>query len=280
MLVPLNNYVVWTFNDKFMQPSGLSKTRLNTLAVLILLMLFNTAVADVGTLKFSTGAEYTTGDFGGTESIDQWYVPFTARYTVEKYVLRLTVPYLQVTAPTGTVISDGIVLPGSGERTTESGFGDVVAGVTYRDALNSESASDIALDITAKVKFGTADESKGLGTGEDDFILQAELYKYYRQFSIFGTLGYKLRGNPSGINLSNSLLGLAGVNYRVSPFVKTGVDLYFQESSISGVDDQVELSAFLGYERSKKQYLQGYMIKGLSDASPDWGVGVLLTFRR
>ena len=260
-------------------------TRLNTLSFLMLMLLvaFNRpATADNGVLTLTTGAEYTSGDYGGTQSIDEWYIPFTARYIVDNYVFRLTVPFLSVTAPGGTVVSGGtdgqIIIPGTGERTTESGVGDVIAGLTYRDVLNSETVSNIALDLTAKVKFATADEEKGLGTGENDYIVQAELYKFFNRFTPYGILGYKFRGDPPGVDLQDSLRAVIGGYYRLSPSFKAGLDYFYQSASYSDADDQKELSAFLGYKMNNSQYLRCYLIQGFGDGSLDWGAGVMITF--
>ena len=288
MLVLLDRYLAPSLNAQHIQPKRLSKLfsftstclqRYAATFIFALLAVCNTsAVADNSTLKLSTGAEYITGDFGGTEAVEQLYVPVTARYTTKRYSFRLTVPYISLTAPTGTVQSDGTILPGTGPIVTESGMGDVIAGVTYRDAFNSEVASDVAIDFTAKVKFGTADVDKGLGSGENDYTIQTELYKFLDRIMIFGILGYKFRGDPPGVDLNNSLIAYVGGNYRLTPAFRTGVDFYYQEALFSGADDQVEFSAFLGYKLSNTQYLRSYLIKGFGDASPDWGVGVYITF--
>jgi len=251
--------------------------------LLILLLIFNrAATAYGGVLKLTTGAEYTSGDYGGTQSVDEWYVPFTARYFIDDFVFRLTVPLLNVTAPEGTITSsagDGqVIVPGTGERTTQTGMGDVIAGMTYRDVLNSEIATDTALDLTAKVKFATADEDKGLGTGENDYTLQAELYEFVNRFTSFGILGYKFRGDPPGIDLNNSLIAIVGGNYRMTHSLKAGLDFYYQQASYSGLDDQKELSVFLGYRLNDSQYLRSYLLQGYGDGSPDWGIGVMMTF--
>ena len=246
-----------------------------------LLALFNpSASADNSIIKLTTGAEYISGNFGGTESVDQLYIPVTTRYVTNRYSLRLTVPYIRLTAPAGTVKSGGVIIPGTGSGTisTDSGIGDVIAGVSFHDVLNTDASSDMEIDFTAKVKFGTADEDKGLGTGENDYTIQAELYNYYDQFMLFGVLGYKFRGDPADINLNNSLLAFVGGSYRLTPSLKSGLDFYYQEALFSDVDDQMELSAFLRYKISKTRYLRGYLIKGFGDTSPDWGVGALITF--
>jgi len=288
MLVLLDRFLALSLNAQYIQPRRLSKLysftstclqRYTATFLFALLAVCNTsAAADNSTLKLSTGAEYITGDFGGTEPVEQLYVPVTTRYTTKRYSFRLTVPYISLTAPTGTVQSDGTILPGTGPIVTESGMGDVVAGVTYRDAFNSEVALDVAIDFTAKVKFGTADVDKGLGSGENDYTIQTELYKFLDRIMLFGILGYKFRGDPPGVDLNNSLIAYMGGNYRLTPAFRTGVDFYYQEALFSGADDQVELSAFLGYKLSNTQYLRSYLIKGFGDASPDWGVGVYITF--
>ena len=288
MLVLLDRYLAFSLNDDHIQPKRLSKLlsftntylqRHTVTFVFALLTVCNTlVVADNSTLKLSTGAEYITGDFGGAEAVEQLYIPVTTRYTTKRYSFRLTVPYVRLTAPTGTVQSDGTILPGTGPIVTESGMGDVIAGITYRDAFNSEVASDVAIDFTAKVKFGTADVDKGLGSGENDYTIQTELYKFLDRMMLFGILGYKFRGDPPGVDLNNSLIVYVGSNYNLTPAFRTGIDLYYQEALFSGADDQVELSAFLGYKLSNRQYLRSYLIKGFGDASPDWGVGVYITF--
>lgn len=289
MLFQTERYIAWNSSDKLAQFVSLSKifsaifTSIQYKSIILLsftlLFLFSrTATANDGVLKLTTGAEYTSGNYSGTEPIDEWYVPLTAKFIVDRYVFRLTVPYIHVTAPVGTVLVDGTILPGTGVRNTESGPGDIIAGISYRDALNSEASSDLALDFTAKVKFGTADENKGLGTGENDYTLQAELYKYLDRFMTFGILGYKLRGDPPGVNLNDSWLALVGGNYRFSRSLSGGVDFYFQQASLSQADDQMELSAFVGYRLSHTQFLRGYLIQGFGDGSPDWGAGVLITF--
>ena len=75
--------------------------------------------------------------------------------------------------------------------------------MTAYDVLNSERRG-MALDLMGRVKFGTADADKGLGTGEQDFTVRADLYKYLEQFTLLGSVGYKFRGDPAGVDLENS----------------------------------------------------------------------------
>jgi hypothetical protein len=51
----------------------------------------------------------------------------------------------------------------SGTRVTDSGFGDVIASAAYRFYRTRE--PNAAMDLPARVKFGTANFDKGLGSG-------------------------------------------------------------------------------------------------------------------
>jgi len=58
------------------------------------------------------------------------------------------------------------------------------------------------------------------------------------------------------------------------------VELYAQEAPLSGVNGKSELTLFLSGKPGPKTRLMGYLIAGLADGSPDWGVGVTLKLSR
>jgi hypothetical protein len=197
-------------------------------------------------------------------------------------VFRLTIPYISLTAPTGTVAISGgdgeIITSGTGERTTEGGVGDIIASITYQDLFNTES-TDLAVDLTGKIKFGTANENKGLGTGENDYTIQADIFRFYDRFTPFGALGYTFRGDPPGVKLRNVWFGIIGASYSFSPIISTSLDYYTRQSSFTEGTEQQELTVQLGYRIDKDRKLRAYVLRGLSDVSPDWGGGLMLTLR-
>lgn len=227
-------------------------------------------------LSWATGVEYSSGTYGGTEDIEDLYVPFIARYSTDRLAFEITVPYLSVTAPQGTTVTEpgSEPLPGTGATTTESGMGDIIAGFTLYDVIYSDRLG-VALDLAAKIKFGTADEAKGLGTGEQDFTIRADTYKYYEQFTLMGSAGYKFRGDPSALALQNVFLGSVGGAFSVNEKSRVGLIYDYRESALAGGDAVSELSAFLSREWNDTWYMQLYAFSGFSDSSPDWGVGVL-----
>lgn len=171
------------------------------------------------------------------------------------------------------------MVPGTGPRATEEGLGDIIAGVTYRDLLGTESSRNLAVDLTGKIKFGTAVEDKGLGAGENDYTIQTNVYKFIDRWTPFAMRGYRYRGDPPDANLNDGWIADAGARYRLSDQMGLSGDYYYRGSSVSGADDLQELSVTLDYRLSPDHKILGYLIKGLSDGSPDWGVGIMLTVR-
>ena len=69
------------------------------IAALVLMSAIAAAQEAGPNLRFSTGLEYSTGRYGGSDDIEELYVPFTFRAGFDRVGLRLTVPWLSVTAP-------------------------------------------------------------------------------------------------------------------------------------------------------------------------------------
>ncbi len=222
----------------------------------------------------SAGAEYTTGTYGGETDIEDFYVPLKATVDFKRLSFRLTLPYLSVRAPEGTVITGpgGEPIPGTGEIVTNSGIGDVIASVTVLDVIRNRRLG-FAMDLTGKVKFGTADVDKGLGTGENDFTVQADFLKFADRVTWIGSIGYKFRGQPPGAVLDDAFLASAGGIYKLTRDMRTGMFFDYRESSI-GADPAQELSVFLSNRLGSDWRIQVFAFKGFTDSSADWGGGI------
>lgn len=229
-------------------------------------------------IRLSAGVEYTSGDYGGTEDIEDTYVPVTGTINFEKFAISVTVPYLSVRAPTGTTTTGpgGEPLPGTGMTSTESGLGDIVAGMTVYDVFVSEDSS-VVLDLAGRVKFGTADEEKGLGTGEEDFLVRADVYKFFDSFTLIGSGGYKLRGDPSGLDLENGFFASIGGSYALNSDASVGLFYDYREASLPDSDAVSEVSLYTSHSVGESSYIQFYVLSGFSDSSPDWGGGVMFS---
>lgn len=247
-------------------------------------------VAAESDLGVSLGAEYTTGDYGTGVDTSIWYFPFSFSYENEATTFSVTVPYLIIKGPGNVTPAIGdtprgmapgmgamqVVRPRSAATSTrrESGLGDVVLSGSVR--LAAETPAQPRIDLTGKIKLATADEDSNLGTGENDYAVQLDLEK--RDF--FGYFGYRIYGDPPGINLDNVAYGLVGLSHPLNSVTHAGVSLYAQQAASAGTDKQLELSLFLSRKLGKGNQLRPYVVLGLSDGSPDWGVGVTLALYR
>ena len=230
-------------------------------------------------LKLSAGVDFTSGEYGGSDDIEDTYIPVTVIAQTGRLGFRLTIPRLSVRAPSGTVIIDpgGDPVPGTGPLRTESGIGDVIGAVTLYDVVSNHDLG-IALDLTGKVKFATADEDKGLGTGKNDYSVQADAYKYFNNLTLLMSGGYKVRGDPSGIDLENVLFASIGGVYRFASDTRGGLIYDFRESAFDSGDDIKELTGFISKRLSDAWRIQAHVLTGFGDASPDWGGGVLIKY--
>jgi hypothetical protein len=237
-------------------------------------------VARADGITLGTGFDYTSGSYGASQKTDILYVPFFARYETGRAIFRLTVPYIRVTGP-GNVLgagADRVTIPGrAGARRTESGLGDIVASAFYN--VISERSGPIGLDLGVKAKFGTADETKGLGTGENDYSLQADFFKPLGGgYTLFGSLGHRWYGNPPGIELKNVFYGSLGASYRFSAERSAGVVYDYRPAIISGGGEISELTGYVSQRLSREWKLQPYAVLGFGRASPDYGAGLQISY--
>lgn len=221
----------------------------------------------------SIGIDYNTGDYGGSESTDIVYVPLILKYETGPWIGKLTVPYIRITGP-GDVIPDiGRVGPGTATRRTEQGLGDVVASLTRA----VYSGQNLLLDATGKIKFATADEDRNLGTGENDYSAQVDAYMPAGRVTPLATLGYRVLGDPPGVNLDNVFHASAGFTYAVDTRTNAGAIFDYREASSARAEARRELLLFVSGKPQPGWSLQGYAVRGFSDDSPDWGVGLIVS---
>lgn len=237
----------------------------------------NIAYAE-GTFSLTSGVDYSSGKYGQTQSTNITYIPFIAKYETDDTTFKLTVPWLKITGPGDVVGGSTPVVLGTSNRpiTTQSGLGDIVFGATQTVARFGE-VNPLILDLTGKIKFSTASASKSLGTGENDYTVQLDAYKSLNKtVTLFGDVGYKLLGDPVGINLNNVWFGSAGLSYRVNPTTSAGFMADIRQAAISTSQPLRETTVFISHKFNAHYKLQSYLTHGYSKASTDWGGGIML----
>ena len=228
---------------------------------------------EAGALSIGTSVNYSSGKYGTPSSTDITSVPLNVAYDKGPWTFKLSVPFVRITGP-----SDVVVGLGRKNSTatpvvrTASGLGDIVTAATYNFYSNAE--SQVGADVTGKIKFGTGDSAKGLGTGENDYSVMLDAYKKLNQVTFFGGVGYTVPGSTTAIPLSNVFNVTAGTTFKVNDKSSLGFAYDYRQQSSATSAAQSELTAFYAHKFNKSWKTQAYFLKGFSDASPDWGAGL------
>ncbi len=258
------------------------------LPILLVLAVSPAALAD-DQFSLAAGFDYSTGKYGNAVSTDILYVPVVGRYESDRLTLKLTVPYISVSGPGGVIQGFGKIAsptgtmgPGmprfgrsaTGGTTTNSGLGDIVASAGY----NVYSADALLLDVVGKIKFGTADADKGLGTGENDYSAQVDgYYTLHQKTTLFATAGYKVVGAPTGITVNNVPYGVLGASQKLDDDTDAGVMLSAAKSVTATAGNQQDVTVYASKKLTQTLKLQANVLKGISNGSPDYGAGAMIT---
>lgn len=222
----------------------------------------------------AAGLFFSTGNYGTRTAFDMLYVPISARYDSDEYSIGLTVPYLSVTGNGHRADGEVFFDSQSKERVTSEGLGDVVASASRTVYRGLEPLPWV--DLTGVVKFGTADRKQELGSGENDYAAQVDLYQRVGRANWFASVGYKVPGSPPGVQYHSVFYGSAGAQYFLTPSHGIGAMLSGQEALTEAGFAQGEASAFYSWIVNPAYRLQLLTSWGFMPGSPDWSVGTTL----
>jgi hypothetical protein len=249
--------------------------------------------------SIGTGANYSSGKYGTATTTDIWSVPFTAAYKTDRWTFKLTVPYISIRGAGNVIPGTGPVnnsnplgrghgnplgggsSSGGGTSTTAastsaSGLGDVVASAGY--TLFSSADRTFGLDLTGKVKFGTADVNKGLGTGQNDYGLSVDSYKVFGKWTPFAGVGWMDYGSSQYIKLKSGVNANVGVDYRAGGHDNLGAYYYYRQRIAVGGASQSEIAAYWNHKFGDSFSLQSYVLGGMANGSPDYGAGASIKY--
>lgn len=261
------------------------------LALLLCLLSALPSVAAAAEPRFQArvSATFETGDFGTGTTTNTLFVPFTLRYLGDRFDLRVTVPFIAQETSAAVTLIEGIPTqvipededvdgrPAEAVKRTAAGLGDVV--VKGRYYLTNDSGVVPAISPFGRVKFPTADEDKGLGTGELDYGFGVELDKKVGLVGLFADVGYTVRGDPPGIDLRNQVSYGGGLSYDFTRAVTGSVALEGRTAAVSGQDDPLDVFLDLAYRLTRATTLTGGVSFGLTDGSPDFGVTIGTSYK-
>jgi hypothetical protein len=231
--------------------------------------------------QLKVGAAYDQGDFGTPDTSRAAYVPVTLRYLGERWDVAVTGALIHLRSESSVVVVDGVPVPVERrDETDATGFGDLVFKGRYFAVEDPGPGSPIpTLAPFVKVKVPTADEDEGLGTGEWDVGLGLEWDKYFDKFYLLGDLSYTFMGDPPDQNFRNRPGASIGAGTFLTPNVALTGLLDWRRAIVDGREDALELVALLQVRLSRVLTLTPNAFVGLTEGSPDFGVGIELSWR-
>lgn len=224
--------------------------------------------------SLTTGLNYSSGDYGTGVDTDILVVPASARLKLGNLRFTATIPYIRINGA-NVVAGDGgpIIVDPNAPRIKRDGIGDLTMGVNY---AFPEEQLGFGLDLGARVKAPTADS--GLGTGEVDYRMSAELSKTVGAVTPFVAAGYRILGDPAGVDLQNGFYSSAGVSVAAGSSVFLA-SYDYRESASALASDSHEVFGAFSTPVSDALNLALYGSAGLSDGAPDFGVGAMVTIK-
>jgi hypothetical protein len=251
-------------------------------ALLISLSLGSAAsfAATVHPWKISTSINRYVGDYGEDTETKTTLIPVKLTRYFSVADLWLTLPYVSVTGDgTVTAVSGGRGR-GRGARPqnavttserSEGGLGDIVVGA--HRIFWDENDRRPEIGASAFVKAPTADEDKGLGTGEWDEGVRLELFKSFpRDWFGMLDLGYTWTGDAAEFDYNDKWLASLGAGRPLTPRLTTMVFFTEERALISGNENPIDVTGTLNFSATPEAAFYLGLLLGLSDGAPDTGL--------
>jgi len=256
-------------------------------------------------IDLAIGFERQEGEFHSddTRRLDQVYLQFELGGSGSRFLMRL--PYWRIDRIGNvTATPDGPILVGAGgpgrppwqeseAGEKEAGLGDLYLR-TETLLMQAGKGKRPALILVSDLKWPTADESRGLGTGEYDWGIGIDYIQPMSKAAQFlGSAAYRFMGSPEDADFENRLrflIGFAFVTSRttwrivgesLSPvldqvplFDATGTAIALQD-----VEDSRIARGEMAIRSSAGGSVRFYVLTGLNDSSPDLGFGLVFASR-
>ena len=229
---------------------------------------------------FSTGIDFSRGDYGDVQATNIIVVPVSLRVRAADWLsLGLSTAWIRIDGPGVVLGPDNEPLPGfPTARQTRQGLGDLNASATVSLPLGDDTRWSV--DLTGRVKLPTASRRRGLTTGKTDFSFGADIGYIAGKWAPFVELGIRIPGDPGGIDLRNSPSVSVGAARVLGANGKGGALIAsydWQRAFSPFAQDSHSLFAAYSHPLAKRLDLTGYGSMGLSSGAAGIEVGVLVT---
>lgn len=251
---------------------------INLSCLCILMIISNGAMAANGQISIALGFDISSGKYGTPDTTTFLSIPAICKYETDLWLIKLTVPYISITTVDGVLPDIGPVAHANtaGSKVTTSGLGDVVAATTYYAVPDKDGS--VGLNITGEIKLPTANKVAGLGTGETDYAVKLDVYKAFNVTTLYAAVGRKILGSSAMYPLHDVFYGSVGASYQASDKLSMGVNLDAAQGSYDSLPGPLEVSFNFTRKIDIHKKLEAYLLKGLSNGSPDIGLGGMMYY--
>jgi hypothetical protein len=105
--------------------------------------------------------------------------------------------------------------------------------------------------------------------------MQADVYQAFGDVTPFATLGYRVMGDPAGIDYRNFLFTSLGASVKLNRAWNVGASFDWRQKLVSFGDDESSLTAFASWRYNRTWKFSTYLLTGFTHAAPDFGLGLV-----
>ncbi|MEI7816634.1 MAG: transporter [Desulfuromonadales bacterium] len=241
----------------------------------IITVVFNTipSFAESPAPKYALGIglDVSSGTYGSRTISTYVTAPLIVDwFPNDRLDLELTIPLLyQRTSSTGR--GGGGVLGG------DYGLGDITLTSGY--SLLRDSPATPHLRPTLYLKFPTAAESKEFSTGELDFGAGLAVSKWFGNWQPFTEVRYVVQGGSHAVSGAENFLTVdTGIAFSMNEHLMTSMYARFGSPPFNDMSAPLEVRLKTVWRFAERTYTEVYALRGLSNGSPDFGVGATVFF--
>lgn len=223
--------------------------------------------APADTIKLDTSLIYARGSYGLPTDTDVTIALVNPTYKSGDWRVQASIPFVHISGPATVVGSTG----GTLVNHSATGLGDASLAVFRKIDYDLDGWTS---SVGAKVKFPTADQNKGLGTGQTDESVEVDLLHPAAAATPFATLGYQHLGSSEAYPMDSGFFATAGFASPLMTGTTGGLAANWRQRTVRGGKEGVELMAFAQHDLDTSNHVQAFVMHGFTDASPTFTVGL------
>ena len=232
-------------------------------------------------LKWSAGFDFSRGDYGLNESTTLYYVPLSVTLDYRRFRARVGIPFLASSGPTqlsldtsrgggsSVEIIDSDKSQGVGQLQVDLSylFDPLVEGLPY-------------LELSSKISAPT-ESRRDLGSGLWSVAAKAEVFESIGRFTPYLSSGRKFYERCGcEDSLRDRFFASVGATVVWTKKLSVGVGYDWLEAARKGNPDSHEIVPYASYRLNDDWSVGPYTVIGLSNGSPDFGVGFSVSVRQ